>query len=73
MGVFTLELFSETNDLIDLKIYNSLSVVVYEEDKLNVNGDYSKTLDLNNLAGGIYYLILENQNGRFVRKIVIQK
>ncbi len=58
---------------IDIKIYNSLSVVVYEQDKVNVNGEFSKTLVLNNLAGGVYYLILENQNGRFVRKIVIQR
>jgi len=72
-GIFTLELFSETNDVIDLKIYNSLSVVVYEEEKLMVSGEYSKTIELNNLAGGVYYIILENQIGRFVRKIVIQK
>jgi len=72
-GNFTLELFAETNDIIDLKIYSSLSIMVYKEEQIRVDGEYSKNIDLTNLANGVYYLILENQNNRSVRRIVIQK
>ncbi len=61
------------NENIGLKIYNSLGVIVYTEEKIILNNSTLLKFDLNELTSGIYFLVLEGENIRKTEKIRIQK
>jgi PKD repeat protein len=70
-GSFTLEL--NANDQLKLKVINTIGEVVYKIDQLDVNGFYVKSIDLNKLAEGVYYLRLEGNTLNKTEKIVISR
>ncbi len=70
-GSFTLEL--NANDQLKLKVINAIGEVVYKIDQLDVNGFYVKSIELNNLAEGVYYLRLEGNTMIKTEKIVISR
>jgi len=61
------------NETIGLKIYNSLGIVVYEEERIVLNNNSILKLDLNELNSGIYFMVLDGENIRKTEKIRIQK
>ncbi len=61
----TIEQSSNVNTLISL--INILGEVV-----LNKQINYSENIDLSGLSKGIYFLSLENSNGKAIQKIIIQ-
>ncbi len=61
------------NETIGLKIYNSLGIVVYSEEKIILNNNSLIKLDLNELNSGIYFMVLEGENIHKAEKIRIQK
>ena len=71
-GIFTVELNSENNTTVNLKILNSLGAIVYELNKVELAGKYSINIDISNFSEGIYSLIIEDKNKIYNTKIVIQ-
>jgi hypothetical protein len=71
-GLFNLELTSELEEKINIKVINSLSSVVFEKNNIFVNGIYKTTVDLKELHKGLYFLVIENYQGRTVNRIIIR-
>lgn len=70
-GVFTLSLKGESHEVISISIYNSLSKLVYEYDNIEVNKEYSHSINLN-LEKGIYIIKLEGSNLLLNKKVIIE-
>jgi len=71
-GLFNLEFTSDLQEKINIKIINSLSSVVYEKNNIFVDGIYKTTVDLSKLHKGLYFLVIENYQGRTVNRIIIR-
>ncbi|MCD4697426.1 MAG: T9SS type A sorting domain-containing protein, partial [Bacteroidales bacterium] len=71
-GSFTLELNGENNEEINIRIYNSLSDVVFEKENISVQGSHTETLNLD-VEQGVYYIRIEGNELLINRKIVIRK
>ncbi|MCD6112859.1 MAG: Omp28-related outer membrane protein [Bacteroidales bacterium] len=72
-GLFTINLNSDFNKNLNLKIYNSLGIIVFEQSNIVLKGKYSKNMNLNNLPNGVYFLNIYNENINTIKKIIIQK
>jgi len=72
-GSFTLNMNFEHKDIVDIKIYNSINEVVYEENNVNTEMNYIKTINLRSLSKGIYYLSVMGSETKSVSKIILQK
>lgn len=72
-GIFTLNLNSDFNKNINIKIYNSLGLVIFEQSNIVLKGKYSKTMNLDELPNGVYFLNVYNNNVNTIKKIIIQK
>ncbi|MCD4745888.1 MAG: PKD domain-containing protein, partial [Bacteroidales bacterium] len=55
-GSFTLKINLENNDIVNIRIINSLNEIIYEEANIAINDNYSNKIDLSEYAKGIYYL-----------------
>lgn len=70
-GVFTILLKGESHEVISISIYNSLSKLVYEYENIEVNKEYSHSINLN-LEKGIYIIKLEGNNLLLNKKVIIE-
>jgi len=71
-GQFAIELQSKNNQSVQMRIFNAFGSEVYKESNVVVNGSSSRTLNLKDLAEGIYYLNLHGDGVNIIKKIVIQ-
>jgi hypothetical protein len=72
-GSFTLEIESEVNDIVSLRIMNSIGSMVFKEDNVSLNGSFIKNIDLSQFEDGIYYLFIDSEKIHRTEKILIQK
>ena len=72
-GTFTLELNSVKSQTFDVKIYNPLGVVVYQQLNVTANGKYSTEISSGDLPEGIYTLTITGKDANYIKKIVIRK
>jgi len=70
-GQFTIKINSNTQKRVNLMVFNNLGSMVASE-QLNVDGAFSKTIDLSYLSKGIYYLRLQTSDDVVMRKVIIQ-
>ncbi|QIL76160.1 MULTISPECIES: T9SS type A sorting domain-containing protein [Hymenobacter] len=56
----------------ELRILNVIGSVIYRESLTELNGRFTKTLDLSKFASGLYYVKLESDNASEMRKLVIR-
>ena len=70
-GSFTFELNGFNNKVV-VTIHNTLGEIVYRSDKLKVDGNFSKTIDLD-VKEGIYYMNIKGDNVVINKKVVVQK
>ncbi|RLD49913.1 MAG: hypothetical protein DRJ05_20360, partial [Bacteroidetes bacterium] len=70
-GSFTFELNGFNNEVV-VTIHNTLGKIVYRSDKLKVDGNFSKTIDLD-VKEGIYYMNIKGDNVVINKKVVVQK
>jgi hypothetical protein len=70
-GSFTLEL--NANDKVSVRVMNIVGELVYQTEQMDVNGFFVKTINLNNLSDGVYYLRLEGDTFNKTEKIVISR
>lgn len=70
-GVFTIQLKSEREEVISVRIISALNSVAFEENKIAVNGSLTRTIDLSHVTDGIYFLYVETGQSTYIRKLVI--
>jgi len=70
-GTFTVKFTSETEETINLKIFNPVGTMVYAENGLTVKGSVQKTVALNQAPDGLYILTIQGQHRAVTRKIII--
>lgn len=71
-GTFLLKLNGENNGNYDLAVYNSLSKLVYSENGIQVDGNFSKVIDLENQPSGMYYLYITNNDKSVIKKLIVR-
>ncbi len=71
-GNFKVKFNLEQNDIINLKVYNALNAVVFEENNISVRQTFSKEITLENLNKGVYYLHIDGKQTNIIKKLVIQ-
>lgn len=71
-GVITVSLEGFEGKRTDLRIMNVIGNVVYREVLQDPAERFTKTLDLNKLTKGLYYVKLETQSYSEVRKVILR-
>ncbi len=72
-GKFSLDITSATVTKIDLTVYNSLGMIVYNESEVKFTGKLHKNLDLSQLPKGVYRLKIEGDDISNSISVVIGK
>ncbi len=72
-GQFTVSSSTLPNGTYSLRIYNTLNKLMYNEDNIQVRGEFSKLLNLKQLANGMYLLRLENLTAGWSKQFIINK
>ena len=57
---------------LELRVLNVIGSVIYRETITELNGRFTKSLDLSKFANGLYYVKLEADNASEMRKLVIR-
>jgi len=72
-GLFNISANIKLSDIVSLRIFNSLNIVVYENNNVTINGNIMQSIDLSRQPAGIYYVMIETQNKKIIKKFSIQK
>lgn len=71
-GNFKIEFNTSIDKIVDLRLFNSLNALVYQEQGIQTSSHMVKEIGLNHLPKGIYYLRISGSDSEIVSKIVIQ-
>lgn len=71
-GVITISLEGFEGKKTDMRIMNVIGNIVYREVLQDPAVRYTKTIDLNKLAKGLYYVKLETATYSEVRKVILR-
>ena len=72
-GIFKVSVGSCNGQNINLRVFNTVGNVVYEDNAFSVNNDSGGTIDLSNVAEGIYFVKVTGGIETTTRKIIIRK
>jgi hypothetical protein len=72
-GSFTLEIATEKVDKVNLRIMNAIGHVILEKQEVEVNNNFSTTINLEGEAEGIYLMNVESRLGTYSSRIIIRK
>ena len=72
-GAITLEINTQTPDVFKMKVYDAMNAVVYQQDNIQVEGNYTNRIDLGHLSNGVYFMLIEGNTEQYFQKIVIRK
>ncbi|MBF9251702.1 T9SS type A sorting domain-containing protein [Pontibacter sp. 172403-2] len=71
-GIFTISVSNLSAHTADLRILNVIGNEILHEKLTRGEGQFAKTIDLSNLAKGLYYVKLETDNFSAVRRVIIK-
>ncbi|MCD4694678.1 MAG: PKD domain-containing protein [Bacteroidales bacterium] len=71
-GIFTISFDNVLSDNVTIKVLNPIGNVVFKEKYIEIEGNFSKVLDLSNFDKGLYFLVIENYRGSTVNRIIIR-
>ena len=71
-GKFRVYLNSGETERISLSVMNALGQKIYELSGIELNGDKQQTIDLRPVPPGVYTLVIEGENLKVVRKVVVE-
>jgi len=71
-GIFTISVSNLSARTADLRIMNVIGNEILHEKLTRGEGQFAKTIDLSNLAKGLYYVKLETDNFSAVRRVIIK-
>jgi hypothetical protein len=72
-GRFTATINYPTNEVFNIKVYNNLGVMIFEQDGIEVRGTSSTRIDLGTTPPGVYTVAFETGNKRIMKKILIRR
>jgi hypothetical protein len=70
-GQFVLSGFFSGLQKFDVLIYNKTGQLIYEERGIHANGPVEKHFDLRPITSGLYFMIIRNEDGVVIKKILI--
>jgi hypothetical protein len=70
-GSFSVTL--EAHDTVDMHLVNTIGETVYSKTDISVNGMLQTSIEVSEIANGIYYLMISGQKTNAIQKIVINK
>jgi PKD repeat protein len=70
-GLFTLDIYSGKTVNVNIAVLNSINLPVYQESGVSFNGRYTKQIDLSNVAKGLYFVMVETEGNKTVKKVII--
>lgn len=71
-GLFDLEIITDTDNFIDIQIFDVIGNKVYEDNHAPVNSKYLNTIDLTKQNKGLYFIFINGENIKTVKKIIIR-
>ncbi|QCR23794.1 T9SS type A sorting domain-containing protein [Pontibacter sp. SGAir0037] len=71
-GIFTVSLANTDAKTAELRIMNVIGNEIYREKLVRNDAQFSKTIDLNSFAKGLYYVKLEADNFSAIRRVVVK-
>ena len=71
-GIFTLEISNTSNDTYNIKIFDVLGSMVYNN-QISGNGNISKQIDISSYAKGMYFVSIESENNFVISRRIIVK
>jgi hypothetical protein len=71
-GLFSLEIKTTKKLDVVLYVYGADGEQIVESRTLNVQGSHNETIDLPDLQAGIYYVLIENEEGKVSKKFVVR-
>ena len=71
-GIFTVDFKNVLQDNVTINVLNTLGRLVFTEESVEINGNFSRTIDLSNFDKGLYFLVIENYRGSTVNRIIIR-
>jgi hypothetical protein len=72
-GIFTTEITSPVEQIVDMQIFNKIGQVIYEQRKIRVQGQFKQQIDLRPIPVGIYTVVLRSEEGVMLRKVLISQ
>ncbi len=72
-GLFNIELRSNYEKPVEMRILNAFGIEVYSQKNILINQMNTISVDLKNYNNGVYYLNLSGEGINIIKKIVIQK
>jgi hypothetical protein len=72
-GLVTAELMSLINQKVTLTVTNLNGAVVYQENDIPIIGTGKHKMNLSNLSGGVYQVVIQGKNASVTDKIIIKK
>jgi len=70
--VFNVSFISETKQSIDVRVVNLVGEIIFVENLIDFEGEYSHSFNLSEYSKGIYLLELDTDNGIINKKLILQ-
>ena len=71
-GIFTVAVASSKNSIFDISIINQLGETIIKSETIDLSGSSNKSFEIDNVQAGIYFVIVQNNNSRIVKKLLIK-
>lgn len=71
-GHFTLKMETNAAGFSKIRIFNNLGVEVWKEEKMPDGNKISAEIHLSGMPAGMYFLEMENEKGRQIRKLILR-
>jgi len=72
-GKFTIAISSSQNTIFDISVLNPLGKIIIESEAIDFSNISEKSFEIDNVSAGIYYVIIQNDDNRIVKKLLIKK
>ena len=71
-GLFDVEIIADKDSFINIQIFDIIGNKVYEENHAAINCRYLNTIDLRKQNKGLYFIFIDGENIKTVKKIIIR-
>ncbi len=71
-GLFTISISSKESSINNVSVVNAHGKTILDSSDIDFNNNISATMDFRNSPSGMYFVILQNNDTRIVKKIIIQ-
>jgi len=70
-GIFTLDVFCGKQLTVNVSVLNAINMPVFQENGISFKNRLTKTIDLGNVAKGIYFVVVEQDGSKTVQKVIV--